>query len=324
MPDGTVNCPRCGQGAQPGSQFCENCGAPLSMEGGVGGGQQPSVPPPDQPLPDQPPTGPNYPTSGPPGYGHRRLNPVGVGGSLAAVVMVAAVAGVVVPKIIHHSSVPNVGPAGTTTVPTTAPASTVPPSTAPATTVPPSTAPASTAPAGTAPAATVPAGQGAATGTGQTLSNAVVSVVVPAGWSESSNSSNTDLFLLGPSGLDLELFTEQLQAGTTITDVFQSELVQRQKSSPDAQVCENTTSATLPGTPAVNGYYQGVCFTLTPQNGPATPYESATFAGLVPGSSGSLLVQESVYTPRSTTSAMLRRDVVPVLRTVHWRQTSGS
>ena len=58
------------------------------------------------------------------------------------------------------------------------------------------------------------------------------------------NSSKTDLFLLGPSGLALELFTEQVQAATTITDVFQSELVQRQKSSPDAQVCESTTPAT--------------------------------------------------------------------------------
>ena len=343
-------CPRCGAVVIEDSQFCEGCGAALvpasatpgppaagdASSGAIPAGAaptggppaappgQPDAYPPNSPpgtyqRPEAPAVGPyySYGTAQPPtGAGpRRRLSTPALAGTIAVILLVAVGAGVAVPQVLKHNPPPAVP---TTTPPTTTPpaptTSTVPttPTTAPAT---PTTTPATTQPTSAPTTSSTPP----TTGGGNTASNSVVSVTLPNGWSVDSTSTSTDLFLDGPSNVFAEFFTQQEQASATLTGIFQQEVNNRLQKYPDTRICKQPTSATVPNGPP--GEEMAVCFTVTPQNGPAVPYVDFDFAGLAGGDP--LLVENDIYAPRTISGQALANEVGPLLQSVRWPQLTG-
>jgi hypothetical protein len=148
---------------------------------------------------------------------------------------------------------------------------------------------------------------------------------VPSGWSvDTKNSDQTHLVLDGPQGLLIALFTQQDPSSATLTQVFQQALATAQQTFPDANVCNQPKSASVPGTPSVNGAFEAICFTVTPQNGSATPYASLVYAGLVQANGFQLQVETDFFLPQSMPNNTFNQLIGPVVPSVQWLQISAS
>jgi hypothetical protein len=146
----------------------------------------------------------------------------------------------------------------------------------------------------------------------------VASVTVPEGWSEASESTSTDLILVGPGGIVLEWAGGEEPASETLAEVLQAQLARVQQSAPDAQVCYQPVAHAVPGDPTVPGEAEVLCYTVTPQNGAATPYTQAIYDGLVQVSGGQLLIDAHAYAPQTTSTGVIQGTVLPILDSAHW------
>jgi hypothetical protein len=326
-------CPRCGAVvADESFQFCSTCGAPLPEPGSrVATAPVATAPVVTAPVataavatapvvtaPASADAAPAASTSvvlppiPPAGEILSRMGPAGVGAVLAVVLSVAAAIGLLVPALGHHPINHSVV---TTTSPSGSPNPTTPPSPTPTTSPTPVTAPTPT----TAPS---PSAGGAG---GGSVSNQAASVTLPNGWTEDTkNSDSAHLILDGPQGLFVQFFTQQEPSSQTLTGVLQEALATAQKAWPDASVCQSVQSSNVPGNPAVPGAFEGVCFTLTPQNGASVPYKALAYAGLVQGNSFQLLVEADFFFPQSMSSTTLNQFVDPLVQSLQWRQISVS
>lgn len=304
------SCPRCGAAAAEGARFCESCGQPLDQE--AGSASSPS-PPPASP--------PERPGSASQKGAPRRLGAGGVAMTVTGSLAVAVVAGLVVPKILKHPEpipIPPV-PSTSTTLPPAPTTTTLPPSPPTSTTTTPTTTTTSTTTTTTIPVGG--GGNGGGSGGGESASNSVASVRVPAGWTVDPTSTSTSLFLDGPDGLYLQFWTQQQSGSTTLAAVFQSELANRQQHSPDARVCEQPQQASVPNGPS--GEAIVICFTLTPENGPAVPYSDLDYAALVPVGDLQLLVEADAFIPGDLSASAATKLIAPLWSSVRWRQLPG-
>ena len=92
-----------------------------------------------------------------------------------------------------------------------------------------------------------------------------------------------------------------------------------QQSFSDPSVCGQPENEYVPGSPAVSGQAEVLCFTFTSQNGPATPYAVPLYAGLVKGSGEQLLVEVEVYVPQSVPAKTFAQLATPLFNKLHWR-----
>ncbi|HYA44161.1 MAG TPA: hypothetical protein VED59_01030 [Acidimicrobiales bacterium] len=236
----------------------------------------------------------------------QRLGTAGTIAALAGILLFVILVGIAVPALAHHS---NGHPSVT---PTTSPGQTTP-TTSPVPTSSP-TPPTSTAP---------PTTSGGSAG--QTVSNKAVSVTLPGGWTEDTKDSNsTQLVVDGPQGVFVELLNQTEPSSQTLAGVFEQALSTTQQTFPDAKVCNQQQSGTVPGNPAVSGAFESFCFTITPQNGAATPYVGLVYAGLVQGSGFQLLVEADFIFPQSMDNTTFNQVIGALVHSIQWRQISAS
>jgi uncharacterized membrane protein YgcG len=275
----------------------------------------PSAPPPA--------TGPPYPPSGDALRPSRGLagKPAMLMVTVATFLVIAIGAGVAVPNLISHHPVSPFaahGGGATTTAPaspvsTTAPASPVS-TTAPASTTPagrPSPSPTPTVAPGTTPVPT----EGCPTCFAR---NSVVIVPLPTGWSIDPVSNATDLLLNGPANVTMEFYRSEEPAPYTLTEFFTARVSSLQQKFPDAALCGPAQPAKLPGN-GPEGVEAPICFTVAPQNGPATQVVIYQFAGLVlvSGPAEQLYVVGTIA-PRSLTTADVVKLALPIWERVGW------
>lgn len=163
-------------------------------------------------------------------------------------------------------------------------------------------------------------------GGGQALSNSVVSVNVPSGWSEDGQSTSTSLVLDGPDGVYMDLSTGQVSGSNlTISQVLQAQAnnFEQNTNFSNVSVCQQPHSATVPGSPQLSGEQMNVCFTITPQNGASEQYVALEFDALLTATSSQLVVNCEIWVPGALSNAQLNQVVGPVVSTIHWLQVSG-
>lgn len=114
--------------------------------------------------------------------------------------------------------------------------------------------------------------------------------------------------------------THQELASADLTGVLQGQFDAFVQHYPDATICQQGQTTTVPG--GVPGALVGICFTDTAQDGTEYPEVIYVFAGLVQGSSSQLLVEVKVLAPQNIDASVLENDTAPVLQGVQWLQLS--
>jgi hypothetical protein len=156
----------------------------------------------------------------------------------------------------------------------------------------------------------------------------VASVNLLSGWSEDSATTSNVLVLDGPQSISVGIETQQIATSLTLSAVFSKVISNFQNNSNDINVstCQQPQTATLPGSPALNGGVAQVCFTAQTQSG-SLPIVALIFEALVPlsgSSSQQVLASETTFIPQSDGTNAFEQVVVPELQTINWLQMSSS
>ena len=116
----------------------------------------------------------------------------------------------------------------------------------------------------------------------------------------------------------MEFYRADEPAGYTLTDFFAARVGSLQQKFPDAALCGQAQAAKLPGN-GPEGVEASICFTVTPQNGPATQVVIYQFAGLVlvSGPAEQLYVVGTIA-PRSLATPAVVRLALPIWERVGW------
>jgi hypothetical protein len=147
-----------------------------------------------------------------------------------------------------------------------------------------------------------------------------MSVTFGSGWSVSNTSTGNTLLMVGPKGLYALFSSRRVSASDGVSDIFATDLANRRKGAPDATVCKAPISQNLPGTPAVPGESEVICFSFGPQNGAAEPYEDLGTIALANASGGRLALEVDSLFPAGTSAKTIKDDLAPVVFSVEWKQ----
>ena len=153
----------------------------------------------------------------------------------------------------------------------------------------------------------------------ETASNSVVSVTFGLGWDVVSSSTSTRLILDGPARINVLIFTTPVSASETLPEALQTDLANRQAADPGAVVCSQPKAAKLPGSPAVVGEGEGMCFALTSATGTVS-YGVLVNIALVNYHGSKLKLEVDAAFPESTSTATLETDLIPVVFSAKWAQ----
>ena len=154
----------------------------------------------------------------------------------------------------------------------------------------------------------------------ETATNSVVSVAFGLGWNVASSSTSTSLLLLGPDGLSALFFTSTVSGSESLSGALQSDLADRQKLAPNARVCSAPKSQKLPGSPAVLGDGELICFSLESAKGAAVSYEDLVVVALVKGNGGKLKLETDGTFPGGTSTTTVEDSLIPVVFSAKWEQ----
>jgi hypothetical protein len=156
----------------------------------------------------------------------------------------------------------------------------------------------------------------------QTASTKLMSVTFGPAWSVSGESTGSSLLMVGPHGLYALFSSKYVSASESFSDVFKADLAYRRRGAPAATVCKPPESQTLPGTPAVPGRSELLCFPLTVSDGASERYEDLDTVALVEGHGRKLALEVDSLFPIGTSATTIKDDLAPVVFSVEWKQLS--
>ncbi|HLJ69275.1 MAG TPA: hypothetical protein VKX16_18115 [Chloroflexota bacterium] len=272
-----------------------------------GAGQAPS----GVPAGGTPPTPPPYAPAGGPPSGPHRLPPFALVAAILGAIILLALTAVVV-HAIHSSPNPTpvviatVAPTPAQTNPTPLPTPATTPTVAP---TPPSTV--QPTPAGVTPTPVVTPGGGG----GSVISTNTWNATIPAGWSTVKSDNVSAVLRDGNGNGAIYIEAGHPQSPTTAQSLAQSIESSITKQNPDAATCINSNSVTL-GTPPIAGTDFALCYTFTPQNGPAYPAVDEYW--VASNTDGTTIYEIELFSSRDKHTALIN-DAVPLLKSIQWK-----